>query len=133
MKRGRRSKFPMFTKKASFVCLARTRRRAPLFKTSKIEDIDAYVENRKMVVKTSTLPSFMLPVEENYPIRHNNAVTEDINPNPAPLSRSPERPLLPGTVTTEGDFQVAYSRGSATASKANYYLSEIPRCELSRR
>ena len=79
--------------------------RAPLFKTSKIEDIDAYVENRKMVVKTSTLPSFMLPVEENYPIRHNNAVTEDINPNPAPLSRSPERPLLPGTVTTEGDFQ----------------------------
>jgi hypothetical protein len=45
--------------------------RVPLFKPSKIKDIDAYVETRKIVAKTSTLPSFMLPVEENYPIRYN--------------------------------------------------------------
>ena len=72
----------------------------PLFKPSKIKDIDAYVETRKIVAKTSTLPSFMLPVEENYPIRYNTTtVTGDVNGNSAPLSHSPERPLLPGTAT----------------------------------
>ena len=74
--------------------------RVPLFKPSKIKDIDAYVETRKIVAKTSTLPSFMLPVEENYPIRYNTTtVTGDVNGNSAPLSHSPERPLLPGTAT----------------------------------
>ena len=54
--------------------------RVPLFKPSKIKDIDAYVETRKIVAKTSTLPSFMLPVEENYPIRYKTTtVTRDVN------------------------------------------------------
>jgi len=72
--------------------------RVPLFKPSKIEDIDAYVEARRIVAKPSTLPSFMLPVEENYPIRYNTAtVVGDVNANPAPGSDSLERTLLPST------------------------------------
>ena len=52
--------------------------RVPLFKPSKIKDIDAYVEIRKIVAKTSTLPSFMLPVEENYPIRYNTTTVTGV-------------------------------------------------------
>ena len=72
----------------------------PLSKPSKIKDIDAYVETRQIVAKTSTVPSFKWPVEENYPIRDKTTtVTRDVNGNSAPLSHSPERPLLPGTAT----------------------------------
>ena len=46
MKRGRRSKFPMFTKKASFVCLGGREDACAPLKTSKIEDIDADVESK---------------------------------------------------------------------------------------
>jgi hypothetical protein len=60
---------------SKFAILDKETARGPLFKPQKIEDIDAYVEKRKITVKTSTLPSFMLPVEENFPIRYGTTTT----------------------------------------------------------